>query len=317
MKTIERELDETGRKIRELSNQIPNRSWVQPRATGQSRLLAALATAVLVTLVIGLPALLLTNDRPSGAVSDPSTRSTTAPPETAGSEVTATTLAVETPLTDTSFLVPTPDDVEAILADAEPSGTPVAEWRPVLEAERIWCMYRDSPGANTGASHGPLGDPLTIDDILFECDGNNDPARNLESPPESFTICRGVFDPSTYAERFSSGGETLIAGNPGPDLPGFPVVLGWDSDCVSERLETNPAVRLSADISIEKINQVRSVEVALRGARLLNECPDASSRAVAQAVVDQLGGGWLLVQGTGGIGCGVGLDGQWGLVIYR
>jgi hypothetical protein len=220
-------------------------------------------------------------------------------------------------LIDTSFLVPTPDDVEAILADGEPSGPVVADWRPVLEAERIWCMYADSSGASTGASNGPLGNPLTVDEILFECDGNNDPARNLENPPETFTICRGVFDPAAYSERLSSVGETLIAGSPGPDLPGFPVVLGWDSDCVSERLETNPAVQLSTDLSIEKINEARAVEIALRGAGLLNECPDASSRTIAQAVVDQLGGGWLLVQGTSDLGCGVSLDGQWGLVIYR
>jgi hypothetical protein len=228
--------------------------------------------------------------------------------------VTATTLAVERSPIDSSFLVPTPDDVEAILADAEPSGPAVADWRPVLAAEQIWCMYRDGSGASTGASNGPLGDPLTIEDILFECDGNNDAARNLENPPETFTICRGVFDPAAYTERLTSSGETLIAGNPGPDLPGFPVVLGWDSDCVSESLETNPMVQLSDDLSIEKINKARGVEIALRGARLLNECPEADTRTIAQAVVDHLGDGWLLVQGTGGIGCGVNLDGLWGIV---
>jgi hypothetical protein len=308
MKTIEQQLDETGQKIRELSSQVPSRPWVEPRGTGQSRLLAALATAVLVTLVIGLPALFLTNQGPSDTGGDPSAPSTTAASDTAGSEVTA-----RSPI-DSSFLVPTPDDVEAILTDAEPSGPAVADWRPVLEAERIWCMYTDGSGVSTGASNGPLGDPLTIEDILFECDGNNDAARNLENPPETFTICRGVFDPAAYTERLTSSGETLIGGNPGPELPGFPVVLGWESDCVSESLETNPKVQLSDDLSIEKINKARGVEIALRGARLLNECPEADTRTIAQAVVDHLGGGWLLVQGTGGIGCGVNLDGLWGIV---
>jgi hypothetical protein len=65
MKTIEQHLDETAEMIRELSKEVPNRRWVEPRGRTRSRVLVAVAAAALVLVAIGLPALFMTGDDPS------------------------------------------------------------------------------------------------------------------------------------------------------------------------------------------------------------------------------------------------------------
>lgn len=302
MKTIDELLDRTGGDIRNLANQVPDRSWSAPLAIGPSKLVSALGAAILVTLVVGIPALFM-GDVPSDSAQPVPTMAPS-----------STHVGVSPPI-ETSFLVPTIEDIEAVSAATEPP-EPGIDQRTVLEAERIWCMYPGSPGSSTGATSAAVSEALTLEDLLLECDGNNDAARNLDTPTEAFTICRGVFDMAAYADRFSAGDEILILGEPGSHLPGFPVVLGWDSDCSSEDLESNPTVHLTADLSIDQVNETRSLEIAIRGAELLDECPQASARAVAEAVVDHLGGHWLLVKGEGETGCGVMLDAQWGIVTF-
>ncbi|HLF42306.1 MAG TPA: hypothetical protein VJA46_02120 [Acidimicrobiia bacterium] len=277
------------------------------RARSPRGLTAALAGAAVV-LGLGLPALLL---QPGGQSPPP-----------LGSEVTTTSLASSSTVAlDPSWLVPTVADVEAIIADAEAAGAPDVlspGWRPPLVSEGLWCLYRDSPGAATVASNGPLDldHPLTVDDLLAECaPGNNDGLSDTTPIPTEFTVCRGTFEESVYKTMWTSDGSEIVERATAP-VAGFPVVLGWASDCTSEDLATNPVVRLSADLELGAVNKIRSIEIALRGHELHGTCPAQDAETLARSVHQEFGTSWTLLQRPGTAWCGLWIDPEWAVISF-
>ena len=65
MRTIEQRLDDAAEGLRELSREIPDRRWVEPAERFRSGLVAGTAGAVLVLIVLGVPALLIATQNPS------------------------------------------------------------------------------------------------------------------------------------------------------------------------------------------------------------------------------------------------------------
>lgn len=171
-------------------------------------------------------------------------------------------------------------------------------WRPSLRTEAVWCLHEGGPGADTRASDFPIEEDLTVEALTFECATGNDSARNLETPPESLILCRGVFADSAYQQWVRSGEYNVMAGDIDGPHPGFPVVLGWQSDCVSEALDTTDEVVLTDDLSLEQINHARQLEIAVTGASH-NNCFDyQQASALADEARGSLKSNWLRVEFT-------------------
>ena len=194
-----------------------------------------------------------------------------------------------------------------------------ATWRPGLRTETVWCMYANGTGAETLVSNFPLDEDLTLAAIEAECATGTDPARLLETPPDTFTLCRAVFDDAAYQGYAASDENKVLSGGVDGQHPGFPVMLGWESDCASEHLDTRPIVRLDAGLSLDVVNRARTLEIAIRGAAYTNCLSYAQASALAEAARQQLGSEWLHVQivrpenlNTDGVCFQPFIDPQWG-----
>lgn len=171
-------------------------------------------------------------------------------------------------------------------------------WRPSFRTEAVWCLHEGGPGADTRASDFPIEEDLSVEALTVECATGNDSVRNLDVPPETLTVCRGVFASTEYQQWLSSGEYSVIAGDIEGTRPGFPVVLGWQSDCVSELLDTTNRVVLSDDLDLDQVNEARQLEIALVGASH-NNCFDyEQASALADEAVESLGTSWLRVDFT-------------------
>lgn len=171
-------------------------------------------------------------------------------------------------------------------------------WRTSLRTEAVWCLHEGGPGADTRASDFPIEEDLSVEALTVECATGNDSARNLDAPPDTLTVCRGVFADTEYQQWLSSGEYRVIAGDIEGIRPGFPVVLGWQSDCVSEVLDTTNSVVLSEDLDLGQVNQARQLEIALVGASH-NNCFDyGQASALADEAGKVLGTSWLRVEFT-------------------
>lgn len=192
--------------------------------------------------------------------------------------------------------------------------------RAPLRSETIWCYYEGARPVETSVTSVGVDEPVTAEALTTTCGTATDSARELESPPEAMTVCRGVFDSPAYQTWASSDEMTVISGDIAGSKPGFPVILGWRSDCTSETLETTPdTVTLTSDLSIESINQARTLELAVIGAANQNCLSYHQSEALAAAVVDELGQEWMhtdltSVQSTAGACYQPFIDQQWGWV---
>ncbi|HVR78101.1 MAG TPA: hypothetical protein VMS99_06865 [Acidimicrobiia bacterium] len=172
------------------------------------------------------------------------------------------------------------------------------DWRTSLRTEAVWCLHEGGPGADTRASDFPIEEELTVEALTVECATGNDSARNLDAPPETLTVCRGVFAKTEYQEWLSSDEYSVIAGDIDGTHPGFPVVLGWQSDCVSEEVDTTNKVVLSDDLDLDQINHARQLEMAVTGASH-NDCFDyEQASALADEAVRSLATTWLRVEFT-------------------
>lgn len=266
----------------------------------------AAAAFVLVVLVVGVPAMLNSpqSQQQVGSLDEP-----------------VVTSIVPAPAIDPAWLTVEAEDLE-VFAQLREQGASVhgPGWRPGLHTESVWCMYSNGTGADTMASEFPMDQDLTRAVIEAECGTGNDPARNLESPPETFTFCRGVFADSAYKQWSTAGEMTIVEGQLDTDRPGFPIVLGWESDCVSEHLDTSTAIQLDADLSFEAINRARQIEIAVTGASYTNCFTYDQATVLAEAARQQLGDEWLLTRYGGSDTAPDGLchrptiDLQWGAI---
>ncbi len=200
---------------------------------------------------------------------------------------------------DPSWLTVDDDDFAVFEAIADSSAeVHGAGWRPSLRTEAVWCLHEGGPGADTRASDFPILEDLTIEALTTTCATGNDSARNLETPPETLTVCRGVFADSAYEEWVGSGEYTVVAGDIDGTHPGFPVVLGWQSDCLSEVLDTTQEVVLTDDLALDQINHARQLEIAVTSASHTNCFDYQQANALADEVRAILGTNWLRVEFT-------------------
>jgi hypothetical protein len=200
---------------------------------------------------------------------------------------------------DPSWLTVDDDDLAIFVALADSAAEAHgAGWRPSLRTEAVWCLHEGGPGADTRASDFPIQESLTVEALTTTCATGNDTARNLETPPETLTVCRGVFAESAYAEWVESGEYRVIAGDIDGIHPGFPVVLGWQSDCLSEVLDTTVEVALTDDLALDQINHARQLEIAVTGASHINCFDYQEASALADEARRILGTNWLRVEFT-------------------
>lgn len=172
------------------------------------------------------------------------------------------------------------------------------DWRTSLRTEAVWCLHEGGPGADTRASDFAIEEDLSVEALTVECATGNDSARNLDTAPETLTVCRGVFAKNEYQGWLSSGEYSVIAGDIEGTHPGFPVVLGWQSDCVDEVVDTTNKVVLSDDLDLDQINHARQIEIAVTGASH-NNCFDyEQANALADEAAKSLGTSWLRVEFT-------------------
>jgi hypothetical protein len=200
---------------------------------------------------------------------------------------------------DPSWLTVDDDDFAVFEAIADSSAeVHGAGWRPSLRTEAVWCLHEGGPGADTRASDFPIHEDLTLEALTTTCATGNDSARNLETPPETLTICRGVYADSAYQEWVGSGEYKVMAGDIDGAHPGFPVVLGWQSDCLSEVLDTTDEVVLTDDLALDQINHARQLEIAITGASHTNCFDYQQANALADEARRILGTNWLRVEFT-------------------
>lgn len=184
------------------------------------------------------------------------------------------------------------DDLEAIASMQLPGdGT-----RAPLRSETIWCFYKSGRPIEASASDGPFDESLTAASFTDTCAGHPDRASETNVATESMTICRAVFKPDAYEEWATSVEMNVISGGVLGAHPGFPVVLGWPSDCVSESLTSNPSVTLTADLSLEEVNRARELEIAALGAGIQNCLSYNESQELAKAITGELGQQWTLTE---------------------
>jgi len=194
---------------------------------------------------------------------------------------------------DPGWLLVEPDDLavlDALRAETGPGGERPGPRRSLI-SERVWCLYPTSPGSEVSVSERiSLVEDIKVD-VLVEVCTQTDTTPALPGTP---TVCRGVYAESAYDAWVESGEIIIPEGPTGAAAPGFPVVLGWESDCVSEQLATNPQVTLTADLSLDLVNLVRHLEIAVTGAAYRNCLTSAQAGALAEAARDRLGDGWIL-----------------------
>jgi hypothetical protein len=168
-------------------------------------------------------------------------------------------------------------------------------WRHPLRSELVWCLYQDGPGSDTRASQFPLAEDLTGARIEAAC-ADTDAARNQPAALESPTLCRGVYDPASQRELLASQFEVIERSSGA--APGFPVALGWEADCDNTRVSTNPAVTLDGGLSLEEVNRVRDIEIAIIGASFTHCLTFPQATELARAAREALGAGWMLMAAT-------------------
>lgn len=195
----------------------------------------------------------------------------------------------ETPVTiNPAWLKVEADDLEAIASIQLPGDGD----RTPLRSETIWCFYESGRPIEASASDGALDESLTAASLTDTCAGHPDRVSETNVTSESMTICRAVFKPDAYEEWATSGEMNIISGGVPGAHPGFPVVLGWPSDCVSESLTSNPSVTLTPDLSLEEINRARELEIAALGAGIRNCLSYNESQELAKAITGELGQQW-------------------------
>jgi hypothetical protein len=201
---------------------------------------------------------------------------------------------------DPSWLTVDDDDFAVFEAIADSAAEVHGDgWRPSLRTEAVLCLHEGGTGADTRASDFPIHEDLTLGALTTTCATGNDSARSLETPPETLTVCRGVYADSAYEEWVGSGEFKVIAGDIDGAHPGFPVVLGWQSDCLSEVLDTNPEVVLTDDLDLDQINNhARQLEIAVTGASHTNCFDYQQANALADEARLILGSNWLRVEFT-------------------
>lgn len=266
-------------RLRETLDQVAESTKVQRRADEITRIsqrrpvprLAIGAAAFGVVLaVFALP--LLLDTRPADDV-------------TSGGSSTPT----ETPVTiNPSWLAVEADDLEAIASMQLPGDGD----RAPLRSETLWCFYESGRPIEARASDGGIDESLTAASLTDTCAGHPDRASEANVATESMTICRAVFEPDAYEESAASGEMNVISGGVPGAHPGFPVVLGWPSDCVSESLTSNPSVTLTADLSLEEVNRARQLEIAALGAAIQDCLSYNESQELAKAITGELGQQW-------------------------
>jgi hypothetical protein len=256
------------------------------------------AAAFVVVLLIGLPALLLGGDPEPGTApptSEQPSPSTSSVPSTNPTPSTQP----DSSAIDPSWLTVDDDDLavfEQMRAEGESAHS--EGWRPSLLTESVWCMYRDGSGVDTSVSSFPIDEDLTLEAIDVECRTENDAVRNLDTSPTQFTFCRGVFGEEAYS-AWTTSEFRVVEGSLTAERPGFPVVLGWASDCVSERLDSSLTVRLTTDLSLEDVNRARQIEIAVTGATNAQCFTYEQASTLAKAAWVELGEAWLLTEQTG------------------
>ncbi len=217
---------------------------------------------------------------------------------------------------DPAWLTVEPEDIAAFNRIPLPGNAP----RAALRSEKIWCFYEDARPIETHVTNVDVDEPVTAEALTSTC-ATTESATGLESPPQAATICRGVFDSPAYQEWIAAAETTVISGDVAGPKPGFPVILGWRSDCISERLDTSPnTVTLTTDLSIDAINRARQLELAVIGAASQTCLSHDQSEALAAAVVDKLGQDWMhtvlrSIPTTAGPCFQPSLDQQWGWVV--
>lgn len=221
----------------------------------------------------------------------------------------------------TGVFQPDPADVDTILEDAvDRADVHLPGWRPSLRAETVWCYYAPDQSIDTPVSEFPLDQPLTRDRIAKECTSGNDMVRTMAAPPDQVTLCAAAIAPQDYQQRLAEREEPVLAGDPSKAQPVFTVALGWDTTCEEAQLHSTPPVGLTplTDDHLDRVNEVREVEVSLRAMAMERCISREEARATADQVRDQLHGEWPLIslpdRPIGGTDCHQVWIDEWGLL---
>lgn len=217
---------------------------------------------------------------------------------------------------DPSWLTLEPGEVELYNEQSLPGDGD----RAPLRSETIWCFYEDARPVESHVVGVTVVEPVTIGSLTHTCANETDVASETDATEESMTVCRGVFDPSEYEQWAATSEMTVVTGDVEALKPGFPVVLGWSSDCVSESLASSSNIALTSDLNLETVNSTRELEVAIVTASIEKCLSYGESEALAAAVVDELGPSYMHVSLAQGLRSPAGcfrpfIDQQWGWVI--
>jgi hypothetical protein len=168
---------------------------------------------------------------------------------------------------------------------------------------------------------------VTAEQLISTCADHPEMTTDDGQSTTVGTVCRGVIAESAYQEFVAAGQWDITPEDIAYSRPGFPVILTWDSDCVSESLESNPPINLTPDLSLDTLNRTRELELAVRGASLLQCLSGDQADALTDAIVEELGDDWMREPGPVGAnpasdelmtaGCYQPfIDQQWGFVFY-
>lgn len=193
---------------------------------------------------------------------------------------------------------PDPADVGVILDDAaEAADAHLPGWRPSLRAESVRCFYAPDRSNETPVSEFPLDQPLTRELIRTECTSGNDMVRTMTSAPDQVELCAATIPPDAYQQRLEERREPVLDGDPTKATPIFTVGLGWETTCATAQVESIPPIELRplTDEDLQRINQVRAVEVSLRAAAQQGCLSREEAVAMADQARDHLEGHWPLI----------------------
>lgn len=189
---------------------------------------------------------------------------------------------------------PDPADMRAVLDDGAPAASVhLAGWRPELATESVLCVYGPSTAVTTVASEFPLGEPLTVDRLTAECAHGTDVARSLAAEPTTFAVCHAQLTDAAVRERLQ--GFEVVAGDRAAPRPGVPIVFAGQRDCAAGAPGTPADVVVAPLPSLDAVNRVRAVEVALKAEAASRCVPAVEARRLAREALPRLGRGWLLV----------------------
>lgn len=308
-------------RLRETMEQVADSTRVRRRVDEIVRVRRHRSTPSLVVGMASFAAVLVVFALPMILIGEPGGEVGVGSQESPDSGVTP--ISPQVVVVDPEWLTVEPEDVAAF----EDMALPGDGERAPLRTESIWCFYEDSRPIETSVTGVAVDEPVTTESLITSCTGHPEVATEGSEPTEAGTVCRGVIADSAYEEFVAAGEWDMTPEDITHSRPGFPVILTWASECVSESLESHPPITLTADLNLDSVNKARQLELAARGASLQQCLTNDQAAALTDAIVEELGDNWMSEPRPVGANPASGeqaaaycyqpfIDQQWGFVFY-